>query len=130
MNDSINIAPFLQPILSTLGLIIAGLIASYIPKAIAAFETYTSLKIDDHARAALVQAVQAAAGTVETRIDQKLMSVAQVHVANPAVRALAQEAIDNASAVSASVGVTSEAVARMIVGATDTLSRIPTGEIK
>ena len=121
--NSIDLTPILQPILTAIGLVIAGLIAAYVPKAIAAFEARTGIQIAAQQQAALVQAVQAAAGTIETRIDQKAMSVADVHVANPAVVALANEAIANAGAIAGATGLTPDSVARMIVGATDTGAR-------
>jgi hypothetical protein len=124
-DTAVNLQPIIQPILEVIALVIASLIATYIPKAIAAFEKRTGVQIAAVQQTALVQAVQAAAGTVETRIDQKIMAVSEVHIDNPAVRTLANEAITNAGAIAGETGLTEAGVARMIVGATQTAPRCP-----
>lgn len=121
--STLDLTPIVQPILETIGLMIAGLIAAYVPKAIAAFQARTGIMLTDQQRATMLGAVQTAAGAIETRLDQGLMHVAHVNVSDPTVLAEARAALDAVPATAASLGMTEAGVAKMIVGAVDTSSR-------
>jgi len=96
----------------------------YVPKIVDAFVTQTHLHLTDQQRATVIGAVQTAAGNLETKIDQGVMSVSQVHIADPTVGAQAQAAINAVPNAMAALGMTPDSVARMIVGATDTTPRV------
>ena len=111
-------------ILSVLGTILSILLPIYVPKIVDAFVTRNNIHLTDQQRATVIGAVQTAAGNLETKIDQGVMSVSQVHIADPTVGAQAQAAINAVPNAMAALGMTPDSVARMIVGATDTTPRI------
>lgn len=122
-NTLVDISTILQPVLETLALIIAGFITTYVPKAIDAVERRTGVQFTEHQRQTILDAVKTAAGLIETKLDQKTMVLAQVHIDDPAVRAEACTVIATVPDAAAALGVTEASVARMIVGAANT--RIP-----
>src|ERR1035437_4184994 len=122
---AVDFSVVLQPLLQLAGIVLTGLIALYLPRAIAAFEARTGIQFTEQQKATILSGAQAAKGTVETRIDQKIMSVSEVHIDNPEIRYLAHEVIDNAPAAAAAIGATPDSVARSIVGMVDTGSRTP-----
>lgn len=100
--------------------VVGILLPIYMPKALAAFQMRTGIQLTDQQRATIQGAVATAAGSLETKLDQGLIRVADVHVANPTVAAEAQAAINAVPAAMAALGMTPDSVARMIVGKTDT----------
>jgi hypothetical protein len=92
----------------------------YVPMAIDAFNRRTGIHQTEEQRANLIALVNTAAGQIETKLDQGVMSVAHVHVDNPTVLAAAQNLVALAPVVTANLGVTADGVAAMIVGAVDT----------
>jgi hypothetical protein len=122
-SNTLDLAPIVQPILAAAGAVIAGLLAIYVPKGLAAFQARTGILITDQQRATILGAVQTAAGVLETDIDKGVLAVSHIHASNPAVLAQAQTVIATVPLAAASLGMTPEGVARMIVGAVDTGSR-------
>ena len=116
----VDLYAIVQPILAVIGATIAGLIAIYVPKAIAAFEKRTGIELTEDQRKTMIGAVQTAAGMVETKLDQGAMQLAHVNVANPQIRAEATAAINAVPVAAAALGMTVDGVSRMIVAATDT----------
>lgn len=116
----LDVTTVLQPVLEMIALVIAGLITRYVPRALDAMEKRTGIQLTDQQRAKVLGAVQTAAGIVETDIDRKAMSLAQVHVDDPVIRAQAAAVIAAVPQAAAALGVTEAGVARMIVGAANT----------
>jgi hypothetical protein len=115
-----DIAAIVQPIFAVIGTVIAGLLAIYIPKAVATFEIGTGIQLTDQQRATVLGAVRTAAGMIETALDQGTVRLAHVDVTNPVVRAEAVSAINAVPKAAAALNMTVDGVARMIVGAVDT----------
>lgn len=120
----LDLTPIVQPILAVLGVVSTGLLAIYVPRALTAFQTRTGIMLTDQQRAAVLGAVQTAAGVLETRMDQGTLQAAHITVANPVVLAQAQAAINAVPRAAAALGMTTDGVARMIVGAVDTAPRV------
>jgi hypothetical protein len=118
--SGLDLSPIVQPILAVIGTVIASLLAIYIPRAIAVLQARTKIQLTDQQRATVLGAVRTAAGMIETRLDQGVMRVAHVDIANPAIRAEAAAAIDAVPLAAAALNMTVDGVARMIVGAIDT----------
>jgi hypothetical protein len=118
--STLDLTVIVQPILAVVGTVIASLLAIYLPKALAAFQTRTKIQLTDQQRATVLGAVKTAAGILETSLDQGLLRVAHVDIANPTVRAQAAAAINAVPLAAAALNLTVDGVARMIVGAIDT----------
>ena len=73
----------MQPIIATAGAVITGLLAYYVPKALAAFEARTGIVLSAQQKDTIRGAVKTAAGQIETLIDQEVMSVADVRLKTP-----------------------------------------------
>jgi hypothetical protein len=121
---TIDLSPIITPILQVIGLVIAGVIAAYVPKAIAAFMARTGVQMTAQQQATVLGAAQTAAGRIETLLDQRALAVAEVKTDNPTVVQLAQEAVAAVPLAAAALGVTPEGIARIIVGKVDTLARV------
>lgn len=118
--SSVDLSPILTPLTQVAGIVLTGLIAIYVPKALAAFQARTGIQLTDQQRATVLGAVQTAAGTIETKLDQGVVKVAQIHVADAAVQTQAQAAINAVPDAMKALGMTPDSVARMIVGKVDT----------
>ena len=118
--NTLDLSPIVQPIIAVAGAVIAALLAIYVPKGLAAFQARTGIMLNDQQRSVIQGFVSTAAGTIETKLDQKVMQVSQVHVANPAVLAEAQSILAAAPVAAGALGMTVEGVGKMIVGAVNT----------
>lgn len=114
-----DLSAIMQPIFAVIGTVIAGVLAIYAPKALAAFQAQIGLQLTDQQRATVLGAVRTAAGMIETTLDQGAMRGAHVDIANPAVRAEAVNAINAVPVAAAALNMTVDSIARMIVGAVD-----------
>jgi len=117
---TLNLTAIVQPILAVIGAVIAGLLAIYVPRFLTAIQARTKIQMTDQQRAAVLGAVQTAAGMIETTLDQGAIRLAHIDIANPAVRAEAANAINAVPIAAAALNMTVDGVARMIVGAIDT----------
>lgn len=117
---SIDLTPIVQPIIAVVGTVIAGFLAVYVPRAIAAFETRTGIMLTDQQRAIVAGAIKTAAGVIETDLDKGAMSISHVNVNSAAIQDQANAAIAAVPKAAAALGVTPDSVARMIVGAVNT----------
>jgi hypothetical protein len=117
---AIDLSTIVQPLLAVIGAVISGLLAIYVPRALAAFQERTGIQLTDQQRATVLGAVRTAAGVIETNLDKGVMRVDHVEVANPIVRAEAVAAINAVPVAAAALNMTVDGVARMIVGAADT----------
>lgn len=118
--SALDLTSVVQPIFAVIGSVIAGLMAIYVPKALAAFEARTRIQLTDQQRATVLGAVRTAAGLIETSLDQGVLWVAHINVANPTVRDEAAAVINAVPKAAAALNMTVDGVARMIVGAVDT----------
>ena len=125
----LDLTPVFQPVLETAGLAVAGLIGIYVPKCLAAFEARTGIMLSEQQRQVVLGAVQTAAGVIETRLDQGAMQLAHIDVGNPAVLAEAHALLSAVPEAGRAMGLTPDAVARMIVGRIDTASRMPAAPV-
>src|ERR1019366_10043242 len=116
----LDLTPSVQPILAVIGAVIAGEIAIWVPKAIAAFSARTGIILTAQQKDTVRGAVQTAAGMIETKLDQGALNHARVNVGDDAVRAEAAAAISAVPVAAAALGMTVDGVSRMIVGAVDT----------
>jgi hypothetical protein len=118
--STLDLSVIFQPILAVAAAVIAGLLAIYVPRALAAFQARTKIQLTDQQRATVLGAVRTAAGMSETKLDQAAMWVSHVEVSNPTVRAEAAAAINAVPLAAAALNMTVDGVSRMIVGAVDT----------
>ena len=117
---SLDLSSIAQSILAVVSAVVAMMLKIYVPQAIDAFNRRTGIHQTEEQRANLIALVNTAAGQIETKLDQGVMNVAHVEVANPTVLAAARELVSLAPVVTANLGVTTDGVAAMIVGAVDT----------
>lgn len=120
---ALDFTPIVQSVMAVGIAAVAVLIQHYGPPALAAFQARTGIALTDQQRAAVLGAVSTAAGVIETDIDRGALSIAHVHVGNQSVLLQAQSAINAVPNAAAALGLTPDAVARMIVGQVDTGSR-------
>jgi hypothetical protein len=123
--NSLDLTPILQPILEVVALVIAGLIAKELPRAIDAFVARTGIQLTDQQRAVVLGSIQTAAGAIETKLDQGALQVGHVNINNDVVMEQARAAIAAVPTAAAALGITEQGVARMIVGAVDTATHGP-----
>lgn len=124
--STVDLTPITTPILTALGTVITGLLVIYVPKALDALQKLAGVQLTDQQRATILGAVQTAAGTIETKLDQGVLQVSHVTVNDPTVRDEAQKAINAVPVAAAALGMTVDGVSRMIVGAADTATHGPT----
>ncbi len=126
MNTTVvDFSSVLQPVLQVVGMVLIGFLLKYLAQLLQTANAHFNLKLTDQQLSAVTDAVNTAAGVIETMIDQKAMSVAHVTVTNEHVRTQAQNIIDAAPSIAAMLGLTVSSVSQMIVGAVDTGSRTP-----
>jgi hypothetical protein len=118
--STLDLSPIVQPILAVIGAVITGLLAIYVPKALAAFQARTGIMLTAQQSAAILGFVQTSKGIVETKLDQGALQVAHVNVSNPTILAEAQSILAAAPVAAAGLGMTEAGVPKMIVGAVDT----------
>ncbi len=117
---SLDLTPIVQPIIALAGAVITGLIAVYVPKAIAAFETRTKIQLTENQRKTIIDAVSTGAGVLETALDKGAVKVEHIDVGTPEVTQQAQKVINAVPNAAAALGLSVADISRMIVGATDT----------
>ena len=122
---TLDLSPILTPIIQIVGIVVGVLVTAYVPIAIAAFQKRTGIELTAQQRATVLGAVQTAAGTLETKLDQGVMRVSQVHVEDAEVRDQAQKAINAVPDAMNALGMTPDSVARIIVGKVDTAAHGP-----
>lgn len=118
--STLDLSPIVQPLLTLIGATITALLAVYVPKALDLFQARTGILQTDQMRATVMGAIQTAAGTLETSLDQGALRVAHINVSNSAVLAQAQAAVNAVPKAAAALGVTIDSAARMIVARVDT----------
>ena len=117
---AVDLSPLISPILQAIGLVLGAVITAFAYWAIAAFQARTKILLTTQQIASVHAAADTLAGRAETLLDQKVMSVADIHVDNPVIAKLAQEAIDSVADAAKAQGVTPESMAQIAVGKIDT----------
>lgn len=105
--------------------IITGLAAIYIPKLCNAFAARTGVQISEQQRQVVLGAIQTAAGTLETDLDNRVLQRTSISPLHPAVRAQAQAVMEAVPDAAGALGMTMAGLSRMIVGRTDTAAHPP-----
>lgn len=121
----LSLSTLVTPAFQVVVAVTTALIARYVPQGIAAFEARTGIMLTDQQTAAAQALISTSAGVLETKLDQGLLSVAHININNPAVLAEAQSIMLDAAPVASALGLTVDGVAKSIVAAVDTGSRIP-----
>lgn len=93
-----------------------------VPWAIVAYQKRTGVQVTDQQRAAVQAALVTAAGIIQTKMDQRVLSVAEIKPENPIVLAEAGAALATVPISAAAEGTTQAVAARIIVGQVNTKS--------
>src|SRR3954469_21593283 len=117
--------PILQAGMLALGGILVAMMKAYIPRAIAAFETWVNVKLTDQERAAVYQAADTAAGIIRTQIEQGRLKPADVDPNNTQVRAISADALARVPDAANAQKTTVDAMAHIVVGKSDTTIKSP-----
>ncbi len=112
--------PIFTALIAVVGMVITAMIPIYVPRAIAAFEAHTKVKLTDQERTAVLQAARTTAGLVETQLQQGVLHLRDVTPSNPVMLAAAKAAIARVPDSAAAVGMTPLSMSTIIVGAADT----------
>ena len=120
-----DFAPIFTALIAGVGMVITAMIGILVPKAIAAFERRTGVELTTQQRAAVRQAALTQAGIIETQLQQGILRLSDVSPSTPAMGAAAVTALARVPESAAAVGTTPEAMAAIIVGATDTAKAVP-----
>lgn len=120
MTTYLDISAIMQPIIAVIGSVLTGLIAYYLPKALAAFEKHADVQFTATQEAEITRFVNTSAGVLETKLDQGILNVSHIEIKNPTVLAEAQSVIAAAPAAANALNLTVDGVAKAIVGAINT----------
>jgi hypothetical protein len=123
MSTTLDFTPVLQPILDCAGIVIAGVIAIYVPRAVAAFEARTGIMLTTQQISVIKGFVDTSAGVLETKLDQGSVQLSHINISNPTVLREAQSIIDAAPVATSALGMTGAGIAKMIVASVDTGTR-------
>ena len=123
--STIDWSPILQAVMAVIASVITGLIAIFVPRAIAAIEARTKVQITDQERQAVFAALQTAAGIIKTKLDQGVLKIGDITPGNPAVVAQAQAALARVPDSAAAQGTTPVSAAEIIVGRVNTSPVLP-----
>lgn len=118
--STLDLTPIIQPLIAIAGIVITGLSAIYVPRAIAGFERRTGIQLTEQQRETIMGAVTTAAGVLETRLDQGVIRVEHINVNSGPVQDEAQKAINAVPQAMQALGMTPDGIARMIVARVDT----------
>lgn len=117
--------PLIQSVIALAAAVMTGLIALYVPKAIAAFERRTGIQLTDQQRAAVRAAADTQAGIVETMLQQGAIKLADVTPGNPVMIQQAEAALARVPVAAKAQGTTPSAMAAVIVGQAETAPKPP-----
>ena len=117
------VSSIVESALAIVSMVLTGLIAAYVPRALQAFETKTGVQLTAQQQATVMQAAITAKGILETQLDNGIIHVGQIAVSNPAVIEQANAAIARVPDAAAALSKSSTSMAETIVGLVDTQSR-------
>jgi hypothetical protein len=112
-----------QSALAVVSMVLTGLIAVYVPRALNVFEAKTGVQLTEQQQATVLQAAQTARGILETKLDQGIVHIGQIAFTDPAVVEQANAAIARVPDAAARLGKSVHSLAEIIVGLVDTQSR-------
>lgn len=115
-----DFAPIFQALIAGVAMLLTGLIAVYVPKAIAAFEARTHIALTQQQREAIRGAAMTQAGLIETALQQGVLKLSQIRPDTPEMLAQARAALARVPESAAAVGTTPAAMSAIIVGNADT----------
>ena len=102
------------------GLAITAIAAVYVPRAIAAFEKATGVKVTDQERAAIYNSLDTAKGMLQTQLDQGRIKVSDITPSSTAVVEAAKAALARVPDSAAAQGTSVASAAAIIVAKVDT----------
>lgn len=116
-----------QSVLGLASAVIATLFAIYGPKAVAAFEKWTNTQWTEQQRQIVLSAAQTAAGNIETAIDQKRMTVADVYKDHDIVQTQVKAVAARPPVIAAmsALDMDSKYLSHIVVGKVNTGNRAP-----
>lgn len=116
-----------QAVLGLASAVIATLVAIYAPKIIDLFAKKTNTEWTAEQRQIVLSAAQTAAGNIETAIDQKRMTVTDVHQDHPIVEAQVQAVATRPPVIAAmsALDMTPKYLSHIVVGKVNTGNRAP-----
>lgn len=121
----LDLTPITTPLMETAFAIVGIMLLRYAPRALQAVEDRTGVHLSEQQNQQLLSMVNLGAGAIETKLDQKVMSISHVNVGNEHVRAQAEAVISALGIQAQAMNLTPSLVANMIVGAVDTSNRTP-----
>lgn len=118
MNPSttVDLAPLINPILGTLGLLLASGLTALAGWAINEFQKRTKIALTDQQRAQVLGAVSTSAGILVADLARGATPLERVNINSPEVLALANRAVAAVPVAAAGLGISEAAAAQMIVG--------------
>lgn len=114
------LTPIIQVALTAIATAVTGLLALYVPRAIAAFETRTGIQLTAQQQATVMGAAQTGAGLLETMLDKGAIALDQVSPTNPAILGLAKDALARVPVEAVAMDKSVASMAATIVGLADT----------
>lgn len=113
-------APIIQSVTAGIALALTSVIGIFVPKAIAAFEARTGIELTAQQQATVMGAATTAAGIIQTKLDQGVLNLADVHAGNPTIITEALAAIARVPDAAAAMNKSAPSMAETIVGLVDT----------
>lgn len=117
MTTAVDLSAVFNPVLGTLGLILAGMLTWLANRAIAALQARNLLHLTDQQRAAVLGAVQTGAGILSADLARGVLPLAEMRIGSRQVRSVAQQALAAVPVAAAALGMTEAGAAAMVVGA-------------
>lgn len=115
-STSIDLSPIMTPILQVLGAVLAVVLPALAGWALTIFQKRTGITLTDQQRASVLGAVGTSSGILMTKLANGVKPLETIQVSDPEVVAEANRILASVPEAVASLGVTQETVANMIVG--------------
>jgi hypothetical protein len=100
-----------------------GVVASNIPAARDALNSWIQLKLTAHQQARVYAAADTAAGQIETKLDRKALTVGDITEDSPKIRAIVADALRPVKESAAAQGANVDTVTPIVIARVDTGSR-------
>lgn len=126
MSTSVSLAPFVAPALQFAGIVVAGVFAAVATKLVTFLNGRLHLQLTDQQVQTVHDAAGTAAGVINTMLTRGVLKHEDVHVSSPQVLAAVQTAMTMVPQAAASLGVTPEGMAHMVVSRVDHWALAPT----
>jgi hypothetical protein len=120
---------FLQAVVPTVltiaGAVASGTIAVFVPKLVGALAAHTGITLTENQRQTVLDAVQTAAGVLETHLDNSMIRREHINATGAVVREQAGAVLAAVPDSAKAFGLNVPDIARMIVGKVDTANHPP-----